>query len=426
MKETNTIRDQGSCKFAVSAGACGALLLALLSPTPADAAWEFVPDLGIGAESEENPRLNPESQITDTSTATSAVLSAGASIASFDERSSLTLTPRVEVYRYADEANSDLESEDWYFDGRGEYRWRTVTAGFNASFARERLLDSELIDVDLDNDPDTDDPDTADTGRLAFITEDRERSWLSPYVSFRVSDRNSLRFEITQYGYSYSGGDRSFRSGFDDTRFSLGINRNVDARNIVSATMSVETYEADGTENTTDTVTIEGAFTRPLTQLWTLNLAAGVLRSDYEFLADNQQFTDGATTDYTMRVGLRQRGERSRMNIDFTRNVYPSGSGFSSLRREFRVYYDRVLTQRLDARFGIRMNETKSLGNVNVEDNREYIRAEVGFEWAMRPVLFLESGYRFTAQDFTEDLIQQSTNSNSIYIGMTYRGLSRR
>jgi hypothetical protein len=401
------------------------LLLALSNPTPARAAWEFVPDLGIGAETEENPRLNPESQITDTSTATSAILSAGADIASFDERSSLTLRPRIEVYRYADEENKDLESEDLYFDGRGEYRWRTVTAGFNASYAKERLLDSELLDVDFDNDPDTDDPDSADTGRLAFITEDRERTWLSPYVSFRVSDRNSLRFEVTQYSYSYSGGDRAFRSGFDDTRFSLGINRNVDARNTVSAIMSVETYEAEGTDNKTDTVTIEGAFTRPLTQLWTLNLAAGVLRSDYEYLTNNQ-ITDGATTDYTMRLGLRQRGERSRVNIDFTRYVYPSGSGFSSVRREFRVYHDRELTQRLDARFGVRLNETKSLGDVNVEDNREYIRAEVGLAWAWRPTLFLEGGYRYTSQDFTEDIIQQTPDSNSIFIGMNYRGLSRR
>jgi hypothetical protein len=279
--------------------------------------------------------------------------------------------------------------------------------------------------VDQDNNPDTDDFDAGDTGRLAFINEDRERYRTSPYVSFRVSERNSVRLEATKYGYTYSGGDRSFRTGFDSTRFSLGINRNVDERNVVSALMAVESYQADGTQNSTDIARIEGAFTRPLTQLWTMNLAAGVLRSDFEFLTGNQ-LEVSATTDYTMRLGFRKRAERSRMNIDFTRDVYPSGTGYSSVRRELRLYYDRVLTQRLNARFGVRMNETKALGDVAAEDNREYTRAEVGFEWALKPVLFLEGGYEYTAQDFTEDIIRQTTNSNAIYVGMSYRGLSRR
>jgi hypothetical protein len=426
MKAMSTLRSLGRRKLCASIGACSVLFIGLfLSPEPAGAAWEFVPDLGIGAETEDNPRLNPDILVTDRSAATGAVLAAGASIATFNERGFLSFDPALMSYRYSDTSDSELESDDWYFDGRGEYQWQTVTAGFNASFAQERLLSSELTDVDSDGDPDTDDIDGGDTGRLLFINEDRERYRVSPYVSFRVSERNSLRLEATKYGYSYSGGDLSFRTGFDTERLSAGIYRNVDARNVVSAVMSVETYEAEATRNTTDTVTIEGAFTRPLSQLWTLNLAAGVLRSDFEFLT-NQQLTDSATTDYTMRLGVRKRAERSRMNLDFIRNVYPSASGFSSIRRELRMYYDRTLTQRVTARFGVRLNETKSLGDVNVEDNREYARVEIDFEWALKPVLFLQTGYGYTAQDFTEDLIPQKADSNSIYVGMSYRGLSRR
>ena len=43
----------------------------------------------------------------------------------------------------------------------------------------------------------------------------------------------------------------------------------------------------------------------------------------------------------------------------------------------------------------------------------------------MKPVWFLDAGYAYTAQDFTEDLIQQTTSSNSVYIGISYRGLSK-
>jgi hypothetical protein len=53
--------------------------------------------------------------------------------------------------------------------------------------------------------------------------------------------------------------------------------------------MSVESFKTDQDLNNTDTVTIEGAFARPVTELWTFNFAAGVLRSEFEFLGNNQQ-----------------------------------------------------------------------------------------------------------------------------------------
>jgi hypothetical protein len=425
MKTMSTVQDDGHRKFAASAGACGVLLLGLLSSAPAGAAWEIVPELGISAETEDNPGLQPDALVTNNSAATNTVLGAGATFANLNERSSLTFSPQVISYIYSDTNDADLESTDWYLDGQGQYQWRTVAAGFDASLSRERILSSELAAVDPDNNPDTDNPDEGDSGRLLFINDDRERFRVAPYVSFRVSERNSLRLEAVKYGYKYTEGDRSFRTGFDSDRLSLGIERNTDTRNRVSAVMSFETYEADGTGNTTDTVTIEGAFRRPLSQLWSLNLTAGVLRSDFEYVAGNR-LTESAATDYTMRVSLRKRAERSRTNIDFVRGAYPSASGYTAVRREIRMYYDRALTQRVNARFGVRLNETKSLGDVNVENDREYARAEVEFEWAWKPVLFLQAGYRYTTQDFTQDLIPNAADSNSFHIGMAYRGLSRR
>jgi hypothetical protein len=411
---------------AASVGATGILFLGLLCPAAARAAWDFVPELGIAAQTEDNARLQPDTLITDTSTSLSMNLDAAATIATFDERGFLSFTPRLITYSYSEESDSDLESTDWYFYGEGERSWQTVTAGFVADLSRERLLSSELASVDRDNDPDTDDPDTGDTGRLAFIDEERERYYLNPYMSFRVSERNFLRFDAIKYEHAYAGGDRVFRSGYENTRFALSLQRNVDERNLVSATMSLDTYESSETLNTTDTVTIEGAFARPLSQLWTLNLGVGVLRSDFEFDSIDQPFTQGADTDYLVRIAMRKRGERSRMNIDFTRNIYPSATGYAARQREARVYYDHALTKRLNVRFGLLLEENVAVGDVDPRGTREYARAEVGFEWAIRQVLFLETGYNYTSQDFPEDIIQQRTDSNAIYIGMSYRGLSRR
>ncbi len=425
MEAIETARTQRRRKLTTSASAYGAVFACILSHGPAHAAWEVVPDIGVNAYTEENPRLNPDTQITDTSTATSAVLAASAKIATVEERGSFGFTPAVVSYQYFDESDSELESTDWFLNGTGAYRWQTVNAGFRADFSRERLLTSEVVDVDPDGDPDIDGPDAADSGRLGLISGQRERYWVNPYLGFNVSERNTLRFDIVEDHIAFTEGDLSNRTGYDNTLFSAGIHRNVDDRNVVSATMSVETYESDQDLNNTDTVTIEGAFARPVTELWTFNFAAGVLRSEFEFVGTNQQTVARATTDYTMRLGLRKRSERARINMDLTREVYPSTSGYSSIRREFIVYYDRDLTQRLGASFGIRLDDSESLGDVSVQDDREYARAEIDFDWAIKPMWFLGAGYAFTAQDFTEDLIREKTSSHSVYVGISYRGLSR-
>jgi hypothetical protein len=89
------------------------------------------------------------------------------------------------------------------------------------------------------------------------------------------------------------------------------------------------------------------------------------------------------------------------------------------------MYWDRAITQRLNTNFGVRVNKTQSLGDVSDRDDRDYARAEVGFEWALKPVLFLGGGYHYTSQDF-EFLGGDNSTSQAIFIGLNYRGLSRR
>jgi hypothetical protein len=408
----------------------GISLLALTAQQPARAAWEIVPDLNLSANSERNPRLNPSNLTVASSTATSGALDAALDLATFNERSQLTLRPSLSSTRYVDNTNGDLDGDEYFFKGAGYFRWETVTAGFRADYARERLLSSELVTVNPDNNPDTQDPGFGETGRLVFISQDRKRSRFTPYLNFRVSERNTLRVDVTKTDVWYSGGNLSFRTGYSDTSASAGIIRNVDQRNQVSAVMSVDNYKADVNQNTTDTVRIEGAFSRPVSQLWTMNLGVGVLRADFDVLTGPltgpQQRTSSAATDYTMRFGLRKRTERSKINFDLTRNAYGSSSGVSSVYREVRAYVNREMTQRLSASFGVRLQESESLGNINNINDRRYSRVEVDFEWAIKPVLYLSTGYHYTAEEFINDPTEGKRDKNAIYVGVGYRGLSRR
>jgi hypothetical protein len=416
--------NQRTSKYTVASAI--AMLIWLLAGRVAYAEWGVVPSVELRALTEENPRLRPDTLVVTQENSSSAIFQGSLDLGTFTERGSLRFEPSFISYRYSDEADKDLESDDPYFNGSGEYRWEKLTAGFTTRYARERLRSAEIVSVEPDNDPDTVDPDFGDTGRLLFINEDRERYYVQPYVTVQVSERNSFRIDVTDYQTDFSGGDLSFRTGFSDTIVTASLIREVSERNSVSAIMSYDSFEANVNNNNYDTATIEGAFTRPLTELWTFTLAAGVFRSDFTVIDSLGRPDDGATTDYKARIGFRKRAERSRLNLDIARNVYPSGSSYNTIRREIRFYVDRDMTQRLIANFGILVQESKSLGDINSIDDRDYANVGIGFQWAIKPVLFLTAGAEYYAQEFTEDLLGERTNSTSIYVGIGYRGRSRR
>ena len=321
----------------------GLLLAGVLSGPRADAAWDFVPDLNLNGQAEDNPFYIPQ-KLPGQKTGSSAVLDMAVDMATYNQRSLLLFEPRVTAYRYADSANDSLNGEDWLFKGSGQYQWTTVTAGFDADFRRQRIVAGEFgsIDYNLDNPS----PDTGDTGRTAFPNQYRTFYYATPYVIFTLSPRNSLRLDVTQSDVSYSGGDTSFRTGFADTRYSATLQRNTDQQTQISAIMSVDDYKADINTNDFHTVTVKGQFSRPLNPLWSFFMTAGVLRSDYQVVNTQDRVTAGATTDYVVSLGFRKRAERMGLNADIGRDVFPSSNGYSVVRRDARVYGDYDLSQR--------------------------------------------------------------------------------
>lgn len=403
----------------------GYALAGLCVQSQAWAAWEIVPNLAMGAYATDNARLETDDDLANLN-GTSANVSTQASVTltTFSERGFLSFEPTLSNSTYADDIDDELETTDVYFAGSGAYNWLSVGTGFVTDYSRESILTAELLEVEPDDDPDVEDPDPTDTGRLSFINQDRERLMLRPFVDFKVSERNTLRLQGTRTEVSYSGSDLSSRTGYDNTRLSAGIIRNANLRNQLSATLSVDNYQANANQNDQDTVRIEGAFTRPVTQLWTLNLAAGVLRSDFSFV-DSSRLVDNASTDFTLRLGMRKRAERSSINFDLTRDAYPNSSGFSIIRSEFRSYFARDMSPRLAMNIGVRLSQSESLDDVNSEDDRDYKRGELNFTWAIKPVLYLVAGYAYTAQEFTSEDVGPAA-SHGIYIGLGYQGMSRR
>jgi hypothetical protein len=411
----------------LSIASIGILFAASLAMPAAHAAWDFVPGLDIRARDEDNPLYLPDALSSLKQSGSSALLNMSVEMATYTDRGTLVFDPDVVIYKYAEKAFDDLNGTDWYFTGSGQYNWKTAQVGFDARFQRQRLATGEFGTINFNLDQPN--PNTGDTGRVVFIDQYRSFYYLTPYVSFQLSPRNTLRFDLANNDTSYSGGDLSFRTGYKDRSLTTSLQRNVDEQTQVAAVMTVEDYAAQVNTNDFRTVTLAGTFQRPINPLWSFNMKAGVLRSDYTVVNVANQATSGATTDYVMTVGFRKRSERTDINFDLGRDVYPSSNGYTTLTREIRFAMNRKFTQRLEMNLGFSAAESKALGNLSASNDRHYGTVSMEFEWAIKPVLFLVSGLTYWTQDYPNDVLIQNRgtlDATSITLGVRYRGLSKR
>lgn len=411
---TSKTRARATIRHGVLA-AMGAVLA-----VPVEAAWDTVPIVEVTAMTDDNLRVQPENQ----------PLSGGAEGTSVDARLRATSTgprgnfyvePRLRRDHYSGDENKDLNGVDRFLRTQGTYDWRQVSLGFFASYDRQDMKDAELTEA-VPDDPNLGDPVDPDTG-LVVVDEDRIRTLIRPTLDIRISDRSSLILESDLLDVSYTGEESRGRINFTDTRFATGIRRQVDARNEVIARLIASEYSADFNSNETRTFGVQGNFNRELSRDWRFSLAAGVNRSDYSFLNPRLEPVENADTSFTYLLGLRQRTERNTVNIDLSREAAPNSGGFLTLRDQIRVYVSRAFTQRLKGEVGARNYTTKTLDDVVADDERDYLRVDLGIEWAMTEQLFVNGGYAFTSQKFGDEA--DDASSNQVFIGFSYRGRSR-
>jgi hypothetical protein len=397
-----------------------------LACSQAFAAVEFIPAVTLFADTSDNARLEGKDEA---ESASRMGLDAGFTLANFTETSSLTFEPRVTTDAYADSVDSELEATEYFVAAAGRKDGQKVGYGFDTTLQRQGILNAELEDA-IPNDPDAEDPGDVETGRLVNFNEDRDLLRLRGNLDFTLSPRSAFNLLFERQSIDYSASDSltavSRRSDYDFDRLSLGVTRRIDTRNLVSARMFVSNYEAGANRNQTDSVGVEGRFTRPITRTWSFDFRAGVQRSDYEFLSVSApQVVDNATTNYTFGAGLRNRTQRGSVNVNLVHAVSPSASGFLSVRDEISTYYRYDLTERVQMQLGARISNTETLDNVATANERDHATIDLGIEWALSRQMFLAFGYDFVRQEFVNES-STDTTANAITVGVTYRGMSRR
>jgi hypothetical protein len=392
---------------------------AMAAVWPAQAAWEIVPELGLTTEVDDNARIVPQDQESSSRTALDARLR----LRSFGTRGEAFIEPRIVTDAYGDSRDEELESDDVFLLTRAEYAFRSTTLELQTDYRRESVLRSELDDA-IGDDPDLGGaPIDTGAGTFGTFSDERERFDFGLNVGFALSERTNLRLETSRIDVAYPDATSAVRSPFDNNTFAAVLTRLADRRNQVSARMYVSDFHADRNDNNTDAFGVQGSFVRPLSETWTFNLDAGIVRTDYAFVNALGEPVDNADSSFTFGTNFEKRSELTTWSIGFTRAINPNSNGFLSLRDDVRVRASRQFRPRLSAAFGIRAAEIDAF-IAGAGEERDYWRASLEVQWAMTPRWRLLTGIDRVTQEFLTAGSADAT-SNSVFVGVRYQGLSQ-
>jgi hypothetical protein len=390
-------------------------------------AWQFVPEILIEAEANDNPRLladSPELAPLTDDAATRVLAEVRLQFANATPRGAFAVEPSVRSDAYADAGNDDLKSTDTFLQSSGEYRWERAVAGFSADIAREKLLGTEFLSAQP-SDIDFDDPTVIDSVLLG-LNERRNRRTLSPYTERAVGSQGTVRLDGRFMDVGYDGDPVSARTDFQDLQLGAEYIRRMSPRSTLSGRIFGAAFEADANSNDTDTVGVGMRYSKEMSSIWSLNVSWGLEQSDFRYVDPTTGPQTGTDDNATFGLGLRKRTEFANLNVDLQRQVNPDSFGFLAARNQLRFALQRQMSRALGGTIALRAIETEGIRGV-IAGDRSYGRVELGIDWAFAELWSFVAGYEYSTRQINSfELDAGDASSNAISLGFSYQGRTRR
>jgi hypothetical protein len=403
-------------------GVCLVTGCAIVSYAPlGHADWEAVPDITLKAEANDNPALNSvggsDTQVIDE--ASRLLADAVLRIRKVEPRGELSFEPRVRGDVYAEEEAKVLESTDLFLRSSGMQRGQTVRLGYQADVAQEHIVGVEFLET-LPTDPVTDDPSAVATTQVG-LNEQRTRLGIAPYVEIAMNSRSTVRLDGHLVDVDYET-QLAGRTDFLDREIGGEYRRALrNQRATVGIRVFASGYEASINSNTTDTRGGEVIYSRAMSELLSWNVSVGTQRSDFAYNTGGRRVR-GSDTTPTFSFGIDKRGERSGLLADVARRMSPDALGFVAPRDELRVAWRRMMSDRVNGRFVMRVIDAEGVPTTPGSDRR-YGRLELGVDWALRPTWSFVASYAY-ARNESDLTIGDPADSNALTLGVRYHGRS--
>jgi hypothetical protein len=398
---------------------CWAMALPLLLAGPARAAdVQVVPNVELRTEQNDNFRLNPEGSDSNTPR---YVGDASLLYNIATPRGETLQHPRVRYQNFKDE--DDIERVETFFDADSVYRWERATFDLNASYSKRDVYNTETLGGEFDpNDPDA--PDNPESGTTT-TGETRQLVQIRPNYEYRLTERMGLGFEAAYQVADYSSDDFVTKSDYDFGQLGTYLSWDLSQRGRMRAGVYASNFETDDGSEKADAVGGELGYGYRWSQTDGIEATVYYEQNDITDVDPLGVVTDESVSDVGGSLSAYRKLEVSAWRASISRRFQPTGDRGKSTIDQFRLQYDRDLSERLNFRGAARYESRSGLtDDVGGSNDRDYARLDLRLKWNISQTWYVGGGYAYIWQDRAADPTDADNNKIFVYVG--YQGLSRR
>lgn len=374
------------------------------------------PRFDLRIEQNDNFDLDPEGGANSNVLGYIAEMELGVRIAT--PRGETSLLPRIRVQEYPD--RSDFERFEGFLDMASRYEWERSNFEFEGHFAQQDLYNADTPGGGFDpNDPGGGNP---DSGALA-IGQTRTRLDLRPTFEHRINERTGIGFVVDYLATRYdANGGESTRTDYD-----YGVARGylswaLSPQSDISAGAYTTSYETTDGNETTDAVGGELGYTHRWSATDGIEAVLYYESNDTK-VALPSPFKE-TSSDFGGALTAYRKLEVSEWRLTVGRVFIPTGDNGKATSDQFRIQYDRLLSQRLSFSGAARYDSRSSLSVIHSGSDRDYARLDLSLKWLMTRSWYIGGGYSYIWED-REQATSDAAN-NKLFINFGYQGHSQR
>ena len=383
-----------------------ASVFAMAAVTAVQAAeWRIAPLIRVAGEFDDNAILTTRTDVD--ADISGYLIDASAKFAYASETTDFFVTPRLRKRDYGDPL---FDSDDQFLPFNFNHDTQTSNFRIWGEYSREGVRTAERADADLE----VEDPDEIaddETGRVS-VRGRRERLYINPSWTYRMSRVSSIRLDLGFSDVSYDGVLASLLTNYSDARVSASYLRNWSPRNTAILTAGYRQFEPEESNKLTGTG-LGAGFERRLTETTRLRALIGL-----EDTTD--EVTNQSDTNWVADISLTRNLQTITMLAQYRRTISGGGIGSLSTRDALNLNFTRKLSDRISAGFGVRAYREERLNDTAIIfEEKDYIQLRARLTWQLSRNLSLDANYRYTFIDRSG--LGESANSNNITIWLNYR-----
>jgi hypothetical protein len=332
-------------------------------------------------------------------------------------RGETTLRPRLKYQDFPD--RDDLEKFEGFFDLRSRYRWERSTFDLFAHLSHQDLYTNETQGGDFDP-VDPGGGGGSDSGDI-IIGEVRDEFQLRPTFEHRMTER--ARFGVgLEYAAARYDADQAepTKTDYDFALANGYVSWAVSPTGELTAGLYGSRYEATDNSETTDATGVLLGYVHRWSEQ--VGIETTLFYEENDITERDPVLFEDTTSDFGGNVTAYRRLEISEWRFSVGRAFLPTGDRGKSIVDEFRIQYDRDLSQRLAFHGAARYESRNGLAGTEGGVDRDFARLDLSLRWMVTRNWYLGGGYAYMWED--QATATQTGDNNKIYVNFGYRGLA--